>query len=175
MLPEIEQISDTICIFKGERYWKSVRYFSRNGKLLHRVFWESRNGPIPAGYVIHHINGNGYDNRIENLEMLSAGEHMSLHNHTLERVLKSKVNILAAHEYSRTALGKAEMSIRSKEWWSKREATEHVCPVCGTRFMSRDTKIKLFCSSSCARASRRMRKREAKRLGLQIKEVERIA
>lgn len=34
---------------------------------------------IPRGYVVHHINGNPKDNRVENLEFLTLSEHFSLH------------------------------------------------------------------------------------------------
>lgn len=33
----------------------------------HRVIWEAANGPIPAGMVIDHVNGDRADNRLENL------------------------------------------------------------------------------------------------------------
>ena len=48
-------------------------------KIEHRVIWEKHNGPIPKGMLIHHINGNKKDNRIENLQMMSFHEHMQLH------------------------------------------------------------------------------------------------
>lgn len=41
----------------------------------HRVVWARAHGPIPQGFVIHHKNGIKDDNRIENLEMMSAVEH----------------------------------------------------------------------------------------------------
>ena len=52
-----------------------------NGKQVpeHRAMWEQSHGPIPEGYVIHHINGNGKDNRLENLMLMSLSDHISLH------------------------------------------------------------------------------------------------
>ena len=35
--------------------------------LAHRIIWELFNGPIPDGMVIDHLNGDPWDNRIENL------------------------------------------------------------------------------------------------------------
>jgi hypothetical protein len=35
----------------------------------HRRVWEEANGPIPDGHEIHHINGDGFDNRFRKLAM----------------------------------------------------------------------------------------------------------
>lgn len=48
--------------------------------LEHRLVWEATHGPIPPRHVIHHINRDRTDNRLENLQLLSAGEHSTLHN-----------------------------------------------------------------------------------------------
>lgn len=45
-------------------------------RLAHRVIWECVNGPIPAGLQINHINGVKRDNRIANLEMVTASENI---------------------------------------------------------------------------------------------------
>lgn len=40
-----------------------------------RMIWESKNGPIPAGYHVDHIVSQGGDN-IENLQLLSKEQHL---------------------------------------------------------------------------------------------------
>jgi hypothetical protein len=48
----------------------------------HRKVWSDNNGKIPKGKVIHHINQNIKDNRIENLMCLTPSEHMTIHKET---------------------------------------------------------------------------------------------
>lgn len=43
---------------------------------VHRVIWESVHGPIPAGMTINHKNGIKHDNRIANLELMTAGDNI---------------------------------------------------------------------------------------------------
>ena len=43
----------------------------------HRVVWEEANGPIPNGYVVHHVNGTKTDNRLENLLAVPRHQHHS--------------------------------------------------------------------------------------------------
>lgn len=59
------------------RYKRKIK----NGKnyQLHRLIWETYKGEIPKGYIIHHINGNKKDNRIENLACISQKEHNIIH------------------------------------------------------------------------------------------------
>lgn len=45
----------------------------------HRLIWEIYYGPIPKGHHVHHRNEIRTDNRLENLELLSAGAHSSHH------------------------------------------------------------------------------------------------
>lgn len=49
-------------------------------KKEHHIIWEQHNGKIPEGAIIHHINGNPLDNRIENLMMFpNNAAHMAYH------------------------------------------------------------------------------------------------
>jgi ribonucleotide reductase alpha subunit len=50
----------------------------------HRLIWESVNGPIPDGYDIHHIDGDTYNNDIDNLECLTHSDHASITRHESE-------------------------------------------------------------------------------------------
>jgi hypothetical protein len=42
----------------------------------HRAIWEAAYGPLPKGHVVHHINGDKHDNRIENLMAGTQAEHL---------------------------------------------------------------------------------------------------
>ena len=48
-------------------------------KSEHRVVWERHNGKIPTGMLIHHIDGDIKNNRIENLKLTNFKEHMKMH------------------------------------------------------------------------------------------------
>ena len=50
-------------------------------KYLHILIWEDYYGKKrPDGYVIHHINGNKTDNRIQNLQCVKSTIHLKFHN-----------------------------------------------------------------------------------------------
>jgi ribonucleotide reductase alpha subunit len=48
---------------------------NRDYQMEHRLVFESYYGKIPEGYDIHHIDGNTYNNDIDNLECLSHEDH----------------------------------------------------------------------------------------------------
>jgi hypothetical protein len=50
-----------------------------NKKPLHHFIWEQEYGVIPEGYHIHHRDSNRTDNRLDNLALIDAGEHIQLH------------------------------------------------------------------------------------------------
>ena len=46
---------------------------------LHRRIWEDNHGPIPKGTQVHHKDGDHTNNSIDNLEVLSPGDHRRKH------------------------------------------------------------------------------------------------
>ena len=48
-------------------------------KTDYRKIWENANGEIPKGHHIHHIDGDPYNNVLENLICLSEEEHAKIH------------------------------------------------------------------------------------------------
>ena len=55
---------------KSDREYCKIKILSKS-ELLNRVVWIYFNGEIPDGYVIDHINGDKYDNRIGNLQAIT--------------------------------------------------------------------------------------------------------
>lgn len=71
--------------------YKTVKIAGKT-KLLHRHLMEQHLGrPLAAGEHVHHKNGDRYDNRIENLEVLSCAEHM--HEHKQKHPLESNCKV----------------------------------------------------------------------------------
>jgi len=54
--------------------YRSIRI---DGKYIreHRYVWEKHNGVLPKNWIVHHINGDKLDNRIENLAAMSRKQH----------------------------------------------------------------------------------------------------
>ncbi len=73
--------------------WKGGRILTKDGYIMvrterpghhpyeleHRVLWEAANGPLPKGHIIHHLNGDKSDNRLENLAAMSRADHHTKH------------------------------------------------------------------------------------------------
>lgn len=71
-------------IHKGDYYYALVPNHpnaTKNGYVLyHRIVMENHLGRIlNKTEVVHHVNGNKRDNRIENLQLLDSKEHARLH------------------------------------------------------------------------------------------------
>lgn len=75
-------------IFNGKKYYPSGNgYYKHRGHYLHRDIWIDAYGEIPAGYVIHHKNGNKEDNRLANLDIISDIAHRQYHGRQYKRRL----------------------------------------------------------------------------------------
>lgn len=54
----------------------AIKSDKKNTTLLHRFIWELKNGKIPKGYEVDHIDRNGLNNQISNLRLVTHAENM---------------------------------------------------------------------------------------------------
>ncbi len=64
-----------VLVYRPEYPTATKRGYVRRSYLI----WEAHHGPIPKGMVIHHKDGNSENDEIQNLEMLSQGDHVRVH------------------------------------------------------------------------------------------------
>ena len=162
-------ISPTAQEFNGERYYLCGFYFQRNGRRLHRAVWKYNRGDIPKGYHVHHRDNCRSNNAIENLELLTAFDHLSLHGNPNAR-LTDAARAKAA-EWHGSDEGRLWHSRHYRESIAPTMAkrTTLACQHCGQPFEARLVLAarSKFCGNNCkARALRKRRaiEREAKRL-----------
>jgi len=106
-------------------------------KLESRYIWELKNGFIPDKCCIHHLNGRGNDNRIENLQLVknNSEHHRKYHSKrppshgiAVSHGLKGKPKSLEhAHKISIALKGKSKsethknnLSKAIKIWWNNK-------------------------------------------------------
>ncbi len=59
-------------------------------RYLHRDIYSYFKGPIPRGFVVHHINHNPLDSHPRNLQVLTRADHVRLHNRARRRSAASR-------------------------------------------------------------------------------------
>ena len=69
---------------EGYRFWA----WNRDGKRVlvgeHVLVWERHFGPVPPGYVVHHVDLNKDNNSIDNLRCMPIAQHVAMH-HAISR------------------------------------------------------------------------------------------
>jgi RNase P subunit RPR2 len=92
----------------------------------HYLVWWKTTGQVPQkGYEIHHKNGNHRDNKITNLQLLTAKEHRMVHG----EILRKKAEIKAVCGFCKKTL-----YIRGNEYRSR---------------MKNNKYNKVFCNQYC--------------------------
>lgn len=145
---------------QSKRWSDRVYYRGKNGKRLHVALWEHAHGPVPSGCVIHHIDRNPSNNRIENLECVGGKRHGELHPYTYERLEQAKTHLDAVRdgtkEWHASPEGREWHRQHGVEAYRKREPVERTCEHCGKRSLdwNRSGKSR-FCGNNCKSAARR--------------------
>lgn len=113
---------------------------------------------------LHHINGNPYDNRLENLQILCPNCHAKTDNYRIKNssIVKRQVqnpNDLflteeqakqreLEHKARRCGKTVEEYLENKKLKQEKLENRKKICPICGKEFMAKNAEVK-YCSVEC--------------------------
>ncbi len=66
--------------YRGHTFFKDKDGYYRNGQTtLHRYKYEQKYGMILPGFQLHHKDGNKFNNKLNNLVMLTLREHIEVH------------------------------------------------------------------------------------------------
>ena len=104
---EIKTKWGTAKLDKGGYYVITTRKEGSHHKRLHHLIWSEHYGkPVPKGYIIHHLNMNKTDNRIQNLQCVSTSSHSHFHStnrneETIIRMSKSHIGFKHSEETKR--------------------------------------------------------------------------
>jgi hypothetical protein len=133
--------------------WSKNTKERKGAKGLHVAIWEFYSGKtVPKGFVIHHKDGNHFNNSYENLECLSFKEHFEEHRENIIKYRnsdKGKENLKKAIELSK----KWHSSNEGNEWHSKHayksilKEQEKTCVKCESIFIGYTMSI--YCSKKC--------------------------
>lgn len=77
-------------LVKAPEWYRGKRY---RGKYCyeHHLVWEKETGcPVPKGCIIHHKDGNKFNNDIKNLQLMSSIEHNRMHSTVGRKILEIK-------------------------------------------------------------------------------------
>lgn len=66
-------------LVKAPEEYLGKKYRGRYVYEHHLVWWKETGQLVPDGYILHHKNEIKTDNRVENFEFLSSGEHSRMH------------------------------------------------------------------------------------------------
>jgi hypothetical protein len=136
----------------------------KNPKGLHVAIWEFHNKTsVPKGWHVHHVDGNTFNNDIENLHCIPASEHFKMPKNYDRKVLD--VSLEKAREKAKLW----HKSPEGREWHRKhaREIAdnpkfhEYRCIICGNVFFTRKGGA-LCCSQSCRDKKKRRKELEAR-------------
>lgn len=146
--------------YAGVSYYLCGNYFQRKGERLHRRVWSDAHGPIPDGYHVHHVNHDRTDNRLANLELREAGDHIAYHGRILTPAkLEALRRVAPALQEGNARMTHEQRAEAARRGWEKMERTTIVCEVCGAEKVTAHPSRARFCGGTCKARARRARLR----------------
>ena len=157
----------------GVRYERSRYYVGPSGKRLHVAVWEKHNGPVPAGYVVHHVDHDPLNNELSNLQIMSRAEHQVHHIRHPDPVrLRCAVCDKEFPARRRTARHCSRLCKQTEARREGRYLVDASCVVCGGVFRTNKYLPRQCCGRSCGVAlghrSRQRRVRPGGRGGARV-------
>jgi HNH endonuclease len=154
---------EALVIYRGVKFIWFDGYYRKKGIFskdkpsnLHRAVWIDHFGPIPEGYHIHHKDADRRNNRIENLQCLEGGLHLSRSaknsswvgsQDNLDTLAKAREKGKQWHS-SKEGIKFHKEQIQRIKPWEKIVTFSRKCEQCGKDFRSRQKKGR-FCSPKC--------------------------
>lgn len=149
------------------RYPESIRredrsyykgYYNKKRITLHRYVWEKEFGNIPEKHIIHHLDNNTLNNKINNLVCIERGKHQSEHLKEPERIKLSRKTIEVARIYASKWHGsKAGLQFHKKLGklsWKNKIKYKKECTFCNKNYKTYFPSRSKFCSTSCKSKNR---------------------
>jgi len=135
--------------------WPGKKYREKYCLEHHYVYWKNTGILCEKGFIIHHKNCDRFDNRFENLELLSNRQHSI--NHALERkgceifdknfpdILD--VNSPDRHPFPEYSFSKKCIRFKNMKFIRDKKTGEkkYLCPKCKKNYMHRSSKVCIFC------------------------------
>lgn len=126
----------------------------KKAKGLHVAIWECVHGAkVPTGKLVHHVDGNPFNNSPDNLCCLSVREHRQHHGGCWEKNGRThkehldSIRHLAAQWHS-SEEGHAWHREHGRKSFEKRQRMGFCCEMCGTPFESVHKNAR-FCCHNC--------------------------
>jgi hypothetical protein len=135
---------------------------------LHRYKFIEKYGSIPKGYDIHHIDGDAFNNDIDNLEAIERGLHRSSHQKSRMANKEYRENAiqtlrdsdLKAREWHKSEDGLKWHSENAKKMWENKKLYSLTCDFCQKPFETAFPTRTIYCSHLCNQRNRSSTKKD---------------
>ena len=144
-------------------YYADVQIEKKRKKIaLHRYIYSQKYGEIESGFDIHHIDGDCFNNDINNLSKIERSIHRSEHQtqrmqnpeYRANAIKKLRDSDLKAREWHSSEEGRLWHSINSKNAWKNKVLHTKNCKFCKKDFETPFPTRAIYCSNICNQRNR---------------------